>query len=95
MIYLTYKSSPRWLNGKVWALGPEVPGSRPNSTEDPPCMGPAACEFIRSVQTSSDWCDTKIPTLALPTQEECKAARGPAGREPSHQHVEDGIYWVQ
>ncbi|GBN30610.1 hypothetical protein AVEN_260526-1 [Araneus ventricosus] len=28
---------PRWPSGKVSALGP---GSKPESTEDPPCMGP-------------------------------------------------------
>ncbi|GBM53015.1 hypothetical protein AVEN_265972-1 [Araneus ventricosus] len=46
-------------------------------------------------QTSSRWCGAKIPTLARPTQEWFKASRGPAGREPLHQHVEDKIYWVQ
>ncbi|GBM64267.1 hypothetical protein AVEN_47224-1 [Araneus ventricosus] len=31
---------PRWPRGKVSALGPE--GSKPDSIEDPPCMGPVA-----------------------------------------------------
>ncbi|GBM79696.1 hypothetical protein AVEN_71222-1 [Araneus ventricosus] len=72
-----------------------VPGPKPNSSEDPPCMGPPARQIICGGQTSSRWCGVKIPTLARPTQEGCKAGRGPAGREPLHQHVEDGIYWVQ
>ncbi|GBM37658.1 hypothetical protein AVEN_132100-1 [Araneus ventricosus] len=46
-------------------------------------------------QTSSLLCGAKLPTLARPTQEGCKAGRGPAGREPPQQHVKDGIYWVQ
>ncbi|GBN83303.1 hypothetical protein AVEN_47470-1 [Araneus ventricosus] len=33
---------PRWPNGKVPPLGRRVPGSKPDSTEDPPCMGPVA-----------------------------------------------------
>ncbi|GBN39536.1 hypothetical protein AVEN_172857-1 [Araneus ventricosus] len=52
--------------------------------------------LIRSVpsgvQTFSRWCGAKIPTLALPTQEECKNGRGPARRELPHEHVVDGFY---
>ncbi|GBL92177.1 hypothetical protein AVEN_91518-1 [Araneus ventricosus] len=33
-----------------------VPGSKPDSTDDPSCMGPAARQIIRSGQTSSRWC---------------------------------------
>ncbi|GBN84138.1 hypothetical protein AVEN_206252-1 [Araneus ventricosus] len=43
-------------------------------------------------RTSSRWRGAKIPTLARPTQEGCKAGAEPAGRDPPHQHVEDGIY---
>ncbi|GBO25884.1 hypothetical protein AVEN_131791-1, partial [Araneus ventricosus] len=32
---------------------------------------------------------TECLYAARPTQEGCKASRGPAGREPLHQHVED------
>ncbi|GBM58119.1 hypothetical protein AVEN_164299-1 [Araneus ventricosus] len=71
--------------------GRRLPGSNPDSTEDPPYM--KACCTLN--QTSSCWYGAKIPTLARPTQKGCKAGRGPAGRELPHQHVEDGIYWVQ
>ncbi|GBO22527.1 hypothetical protein AVEN_188117-1 [Araneus ventricosus] len=37
-----------------------VAGSNPDSTEDPPCMGPAAPQIIRSGQTSSHWCGAEI-----------------------------------
>ncbi|GBM84881.1 hypothetical protein AVEN_130537-1 [Araneus ventricosus] len=33
-----------------------VAGSKPDFTKNPPCMGPAASQIIRSVQTSSRWC---------------------------------------
>ncbi|GBL84041.1 hypothetical protein AVEN_100901-1 [Araneus ventricosus] len=33
----------RWPSGKVSALEPEVPGSKPHSPEDPPCIGPVSC----------------------------------------------------
>ncbi|GBM54335.1 hypothetical protein AVEN_263045-1 [Araneus ventricosus] len=34
-------------------------------------------------QTSSRWCGAKIPTLARPTHEGCKAGRGPAEKGAS------------
>ncbi|GBM96442.1 hypothetical protein AVEN_246540-1 [Araneus ventricosus] len=37
-----------WLNGKCLPFG-RVPGSKPDSTEDPPCMGPAKCQVIAVV----------------------------------------------
>ncbi|GBO08880.1 hypothetical protein AVEN_140990-1 [Araneus ventricosus] len=37
---------------RLW--GRRVPGSKPDSTEDPSCIGPTA--FTRSGQTSSRWC---------------------------------------
>ncbi|GBN75883.1 hypothetical protein AVEN_34735-1 [Araneus ventricosus] len=64
-----------------------VPGSIPNSAEDPSCI-----KSDVGGQTFSCWSGAKIPTLARPTQEGRKARRGPTGREQSHQHVEDGIY---
>ncbi|GBM08260.1 hypothetical protein AVEN_82941-1 [Araneus ventricosus] len=33
--------------------------------------------LLNKSQTSSHWCGAKIPTLARPTQEGCKAGRGP------------------
>ncbi|GBM04235.1 hypothetical protein AVEN_41045-1 [Araneus ventricosus] len=33
-----------------------VAGSKPDSTEDPPCMAPVARQIIRSGQTSYHWC---------------------------------------
>ncbi|GBO14118.1 hypothetical protein AVEN_250765-1 [Araneus ventricosus] len=86
---------PRWLSGKVSVSEPQ--GSKPDSTKDPSRIGPVARQIIRRLggQTSSRWCGAKIPTLARPTQEGCKAGRGPVGKEPPHQHVEDWIYYVQ
>ncbi|GBO01845.1 hypothetical protein AVEN_156989-1 [Araneus ventricosus] len=60
----------------------KVAGPKPDSTEDPPCMGPAARQTIRSGQTPSRRSGAKIPTLARPTQKGCKAGRGPVGRPP-------------
>ncbi|GBM92588.1 hypothetical protein AVEN_176144-1 [Araneus ventricosus] len=37
-----------------------VPDSKPDSTEDPSCMEPAAREIIRSGQMSSRWCDAEV-----------------------------------
>ncbi|GBM47448.1 hypothetical protein AVEN_6131-1 [Araneus ventricosus] len=43
------------VRSRLW--GRRVPGSKPDSTEDPPCMGPAAhAKHISSGQTSSRWC---------------------------------------
>ncbi|GBM61232.1 hypothetical protein AVEN_186773-1, partial [Araneus ventricosus] len=33
-----------------------VPRSKPDSTEDPPCIGPVALQIIGSGQPSSRWC---------------------------------------
>ncbi|GBN00582.1 hypothetical protein AVEN_215639-1 [Araneus ventricosus] len=33
-----------------------VPGSKPDSNEDPPCMWPVARQIIHRDQTSSRWC---------------------------------------
>ncbi|GBN26190.1 hypothetical protein AVEN_36434-1, partial [Araneus ventricosus] len=40
--------------------GQRVAGSRPDSTEDPPYMGPAARQIVRSGQTSSRWCGAAV-----------------------------------
>ncbi|GBO35475.1 hypothetical protein AVEN_60485-1, partial [Araneus ventricosus] len=37
-----------------------VAGSKPDSTEDPPCMGTIARQIIRSGQTSSRWCSAEV-----------------------------------
>ncbi|GBM99094.1 hypothetical protein AVEN_138933-1 [Araneus ventricosus] len=61
-----------------------VLGSKPDSTEEPPCkrvwctFNPSGPKVLPLV-----WCK-KMPTLARPTQEGCKAGRGPARREPLH-----------
>ncbi|GBN35132.1 hypothetical protein AVEN_133859-1 [Araneus ventricosus] len=59
-----------------------VPGSKPDSTEEPPCKR-VWCTFNPSGPNVLPlvWCK-KIPTLARPTQKGCKAGRGPAGRTP-------------
>ncbi|GBN82899.1 hypothetical protein AVEN_95559-1 [Araneus ventricosus] len=49
----------RWPSGKV--------GSKPDSTEDPPCSGPGAREIMRRGQTSSRWCGAIQPTPTQPT----------------------------
>ncbi|GBO43466.1 hypothetical protein AVEN_242382-1, partial [Araneus ventricosus] len=41
-------------------LDRRIPGSKPDSTEDPPCMGPVARSIIRSGQTSSRWCGAEV-----------------------------------
>ncbi|GBN69777.1 hypothetical protein AVEN_147249-1 [Araneus ventricosus] len=35
-------------------------GSKPDSTEDSPCMGPAARQITRSGQTPSRWCGAEV-----------------------------------
>ncbi|GBM24946.1 hypothetical protein AVEN_201035-1, partial [Araneus ventricosus] len=70
------------VKSRLWGPNRRVPGSRPDSTEDPSGMGSAARYIIPSGQTSSHWCGVKIPTLARPTQKGCKAGRGPVGRPP-------------
>ncbi|GBM76376.1 hypothetical protein AVEN_165977-1 [Araneus ventricosus] len=42
------------VESRLWDR--RVSGPRPDSTEDPPCIGPAAGQIIRSVQTPSRWC---------------------------------------
>ncbi|GBN96818.1 hypothetical protein AVEN_243057-1 [Araneus ventricosus] len=39
--------------------GRRVPGSKPDSSDDPPCMGSAALKIIRSGQTPSRRCGLK------------------------------------
>ncbi|GBL81067.1 hypothetical protein AVEN_83142-1 [Araneus ventricosus] len=40
--------------------GPRAPGSKPDSTENPSCFGPVACQIIRRGQTSSRWCGGEV-----------------------------------
>ncbi|GBO08376.1 hypothetical protein AVEN_192485-1 [Araneus ventricosus] len=49
------KVRPRWssVSSRLW--GRRVRGSKPDSTEDPPCMGPIARQIISTGQTSSRW----------------------------------------
>ncbi|GBM07459.1 hypothetical protein AVEN_5263-1 [Araneus ventricosus] len=68
------------VRSRLWIR--RAPGSKPDSTEDPTCVGPVARYVIRSGQTSSRWCGVKIPALARPTQKGCKAGRGPERRPP-------------
>ncbi|GBN87709.1 hypothetical protein AVEN_131809-1 [Araneus ventricosus] len=46
------------VRSRLW--GRRAPGSRPDSTEDPPCMGPVARQIVRSGQTSSRWCGVEV-----------------------------------
>ncbi|GBL98281.1 hypothetical protein AVEN_186775-1 [Araneus ventricosus] len=85
-------SGPWWPSSKVSALGLEIPGSKADSTE---AVYGACCTLNHTYWPNVQTCGVKLPTLARPTQEGCEAGRGPAGREPLPQHVEDGIYWVQ
>ncbi|GBM81838.1 hypothetical protein AVEN_147577-1, partial [Araneus ventricosus] len=56
----------------------KVPGWKPSSTEDLPCIGPIG----RQLTTHSRWYGAKIPILARPTQEgtsnssDAEASRG-------------------
>ncbi|GBM52004.1 hypothetical protein AVEN_262241-1 [Araneus ventricosus] len=43
-------------SSELWGLS----GSKPDSTEDTPRIGPVAREIIRSNQTSSRYCDAKF-----------------------------------
>ncbi|GBN24942.1 hypothetical protein AVEN_96154-1 [Araneus ventricosus] len=61
-IDITTELRPRRLqDGKVrsrlWDR--RAPGSKPDSTEDPQCMGPVA-RYIRSGQMSSRWCGVEV-----------------------------------
>ncbi|GBM11021.1 hypothetical protein AVEN_241841-1 [Araneus ventricosus] len=38
---------PQWPSGKVSIWGLRVPGSKPDSTEDLSCIGPAARQIVR------------------------------------------------
>ncbi|GBN80515.1 hypothetical protein AVEN_126188-1 [Araneus ventricosus] len=68
----------RGPSGKVSTPGPE--GRRPETRFHRRSAVYGAC--CTPNHTSSRWCGVKIPTLARPTQEGCKAGRGPARREP-------------
>ncbi|GBN22261.1 hypothetical protein AVEN_179979-1, partial [Araneus ventricosus] len=37
----------------------KAPSSKPDSAEDPPCMGPIARQIIRSGQMPSSWCSVE------------------------------------
>ncbi|GBO07752.1 hypothetical protein AVEN_101841-1, partial [Araneus ventricosus] len=41
-------------------LGRRVPGSKPDSIEDLPCMGPVERQIMRSGQTFSRWCGVEV-----------------------------------
>ncbi|GBN58373.1 hypothetical protein AVEN_17902-1 [Araneus ventricosus] len=58
---LFFFSQNRWIRG-VLVVGPRcrrVPASKPDSSEDPPCMLPVARKIIRGGQMSSCWCDAE------------------------------------
>ncbi|GBM01001.1 hypothetical protein AVEN_55514-1 [Araneus ventricosus] len=42
-----YKMGPRWPSGKVRASGRRVPGSKPDSTKEPPYMWPWFKKYLR------------------------------------------------
>ncbi|GBL92977.1 hypothetical protein AVEN_54619-1 [Araneus ventricosus] len=58
--YVESKSPPeirlRWPSGKAPASESGVPGSKPDSTEDPSCIRHVAREIIRKGQTPSRCC---------------------------------------
>ncbi|GBN18939.1 hypothetical protein AVEN_169392-1 [Araneus ventricosus] len=54
------RARPRWPSGKVSALGSEGLSSKPDSTEDPPCMGHVARQIIRRGQMSSRRCVVEV-----------------------------------
>ncbi|GBN63957.1 hypothetical protein AVEN_7703-1 [Araneus ventricosus] len=84
---------------RVWGLlnvKSDVVAKRPPACTVPRTHSAPVClHGLMPTTGRRSWCGAKIPTLARPTQEGCKAGRGPAGREPPHQHAEDGIYQVQ
>ncbi|GBM47857.1 hypothetical protein AVEN_275133-1 [Araneus ventricosus] len=45
------------VRSRFW--GRRVPGSQPDSTDDPPYMRPVARQIIRSGQPPSRWCDVE------------------------------------
>ncbi|GBM81272.1 hypothetical protein AVEN_84686-1 [Araneus ventricosus] len=51
---------PRCLVVRSRLRGRIVPGSKPDSTADPLCMGPVARKIIRSDQTASRWCGAEV-----------------------------------
>ncbi|GBM78526.1 hypothetical protein AVEN_260452-1 [Araneus ventricosus] len=46
------------VRSRLW--GRRAPGSKPDSTEDPPCIEPVARYIIRSCQTPSRWCGVEV-----------------------------------
>ncbi|GBL76779.1 hypothetical protein AVEN_53449-1 [Araneus ventricosus] len=88
---------PRWPSGKVSTSEPE--GSRPRThlhRRSAVYVGLLPVKPYVRGQTSTRWCGAKIPTMARPTHEECKAGRegtrsgvvsssdrGSKGRRPS------------
>ncbi|GBN73996.1 hypothetical protein AVEN_193517-1, partial [Araneus ventricosus] len=51
---------PRWPSGKIPTSNRMVAGSKPDSAEDPPCMGPAARKIIRSGRMPSRLCSAEV-----------------------------------
>ncbi|GBM18983.1 hypothetical protein AVEN_1598-1 [Araneus ventricosus] len=62
--------------------------SKPDATEDPPCIGPVARQIIRSGQTSSCWCGAEV-WRGVPDQVSSSSSdhglklRGPSLSSPS------------
>ncbi|GBO32935.1 hypothetical protein AVEN_85383-1, partial [Araneus ventricosus] len=59
-----------------------VAGSKPNSTEDPPCMGTIAHQIMRSGPTSSRWCGAEVWRGALARVSSSSSDRGSKLRGP-------------
>ncbi|GBO03691.1 hypothetical protein AVEN_188121-1 [Araneus ventricosus] len=69
------------LRSRSW--GRRAPGSKPASTVDPPCMGPATFQIIRSGQTPSRWCGVEAWRGARAQVSSSSSDRGSKLRGPS------------
>ncbi|GBN14357.1 hypothetical protein AVEN_36723-1 [Araneus ventricosus] len=73
------------VRSPLW--GRRVPGSKPDSTEDPPCMGPVARQVIRSCQTPTvgvAWkLGERVPAQVSSSSSDCGSKlRGPSQNNP-------------
>ncbi|GBM01003.1 hypothetical protein AVEN_55516-1 [Araneus ventricosus] len=94
---LLLKRGPRWTSGKAPTSGRRAPGPKPDSTVDPPCMGPAASQIIRSgppadaVRKLGDGDEPRcrprhlsaVQNLEKPLQQDASSASGGTLKPPS------------
>ncbi|GBN83023.1 hypothetical protein AVEN_62820-1 [Araneus ventricosus] len=82
-------NGPRWLLVMPRLRNRRVPGSKPYSTEDPPCMGHAAGLIIHSAHMHSRWCGAEVWKVMVPAQATLSSGdrgsklRGPSQNRPS------------